>query len=54
MLTILHCNPLSAKSQEMLLNFQAQTLDSKDAGHSPEVEDSSVNAVLESRVQLVL
>ena len=54
-LIILHCNALPAERQEMLLNFQAQMLDSKGAGHSPEeVDDSSVNAVLESHVQLVL
>lgn len=54
-LVILHRNPLSAKRQEMLLHFQAQTLDSKDAGQSPrEVDDSAVNAVLESYVQLLL
>lgn len=55
MLTALHCHPLSAKRQEMLLNFQAQTPDSKDVGHSPkEVDDSSVNGGLELHVQLVL
>lgn len=48
MLVILHCSLLSAERVETLLNFQAQTPDSKDMGHSPkEADDSSVTAVLE-------
>lgn len=54
-LIILHCNPLFATRQEMLLNFQVQTPESKDMRHSPkEVGGSSANAAPESWVQLIL
>lgn len=54
-LIILHCNPLFATRQEMLLSFHVQTPGSKDVRRSPEeVGGSSGNAVPESWVQLIL
>lgn len=54
-LIILHCQPLFATRQQMLLNSHVQTTESKDMRHcSKEVGSSSGNAVPESRVQLIL